>query len=213
MQHGKLRTDRCHLVYRQALQAHLQLLLQHLHHRKRNSHGASRINKKWEKVRQYEETRRMICQNDLKSFKGNLVDESVPEHRDASISSHKLLSEPRAKVVSGKHSILLISRRTEIATSFENQNHMGFLQKTLWYTRALSGTFWWFNNNYGSQRSYRRMRISKQSSVRCSGTRLGNTVETIIPMYKQKLLRKRKRAYNSSCSRRGKQKSIILTIP
>ena len=35
----------------------------------------------------------------------NLVDESVAEHRDASSSSHELPSEPRAKVVSGKHSI------------------------------------------------------------------------------------------------------------
>ena len=35
------------------------------------------------------------------------VDESVPEHRDASSSSHELLSEPRAKVVSGKHSIFI----------------------------------------------------------------------------------------------------------
>ena len=35
-------------------------------------------------------------------FKDNLVNESVPEHRDASSSSHELPSEPRAKVVSGK---------------------------------------------------------------------------------------------------------------
>ena len=38
-------------------------------------------------------------------FKENLVDDSVPEHRDAPSSSHELPSEPRAKVVSGKHSI------------------------------------------------------------------------------------------------------------
>ena len=31
------------------------------------------------------------------------MDDSVPEHRDASGSSRELLSEPRAKVVSGKH--------------------------------------------------------------------------------------------------------------
>ena len=41
----------------------------------------------------------------LEQFKDNLVDESVPEHRDASSSSRELPSEPRAKVVSGKHSI------------------------------------------------------------------------------------------------------------
>ena len=39
-------------------------------------------------------------------FRHGLVDESVPEHRDASSSSHVLPSEPRAKVVSGKHSIV-----------------------------------------------------------------------------------------------------------
>ena len=33
------------------------------------------------------------------------MDESVPEHRDAPSSPHELPSEPRAKVVSGKHSI------------------------------------------------------------------------------------------------------------
>ena len=38
-------------------------------------------------------------------FKENLVDDGVPEHRDAPSSSHELPSEPRAKMVSGKHSI------------------------------------------------------------------------------------------------------------
>ena len=41
----------------------------------------------------------------LQEFKDNLVDESVPENRDASSSSHELPSDPRAQVVSGKHSI------------------------------------------------------------------------------------------------------------
>ena len=41
----------------------------------------------------------------LEEFEENLVDASVPEHRDASSSSHEFLSEPRAKVVSGKHSV------------------------------------------------------------------------------------------------------------
>ena len=75
-------------------------------------------------MRKYEETRRVDQQKHksddneevrgnsshdlpewLEEFKGNLVDESVPEQRDASSSSHDLPSEPRAKVVSGKHSI------------------------------------------------------------------------------------------------------------
>ena len=38
-------------------------------------------------------------------FKHGLVDECVPEHRDASSCSHELPPEPRAKVVSGKHCI------------------------------------------------------------------------------------------------------------
>ena len=43
----------------------------------------------------------------LQEFKHGLVDESVPEHRDASSSSHELPLKPRAKVVSGKHSIFI----------------------------------------------------------------------------------------------------------
>ena len=48
----------------------------------------------------------------LEEFKDTLVDESVPEHRDAPSSSHELLSEPRASIVS-----LLTCGRTEIAVS------------------------------------------------------------------------------------------------
>ena len=40
----------------------------------------------------------------LQEFRHGLVDESVPEHRDPSSSSHELLSEPPAKVVSGNRS-------------------------------------------------------------------------------------------------------------
>ena len=42
----------------------------------------------------------------LQEFKHGLVDESVPENRDASSSSHELPLEPRAKVVPSKHNIL-----------------------------------------------------------------------------------------------------------
>ena len=38
-------------------------------------------------------------------FTENPADERVPEHRDASSSSHELPLEPRGKVVSGKHCI------------------------------------------------------------------------------------------------------------
>ena len=53
----------------------------------------------------YEKTRRMVFPGWQKEFKENLVGESVPEHRDASSSSHELPSEPRPKVVLVKHSI------------------------------------------------------------------------------------------------------------
>ena len=39
----------------------------------------------------------------LQEFRHGLVDESVPERRDASSSSHELPTELRVKVVSGKH--------------------------------------------------------------------------------------------------------------
>ena len=53
----------------------------------------------------------------LQEFRYGVVDESVPEHRDASSSSHESHSESRAKVVSGKHIFILTSRRTKIARS------------------------------------------------------------------------------------------------
>ena len=71
----------------------------------------------------------------IEVFKDNLVDESVPEHRDPSSSSHELPSEPLAKVESGKHSIFT---RPKLRHLLENQNYKGFLQKTHWYGRAHS---------------------------------------------------------------------------
>ena len=55
----------------------------------------------------------------LEQFKDGLVDESVPEHRESSSSSHEPLLEPRAKVAPSKHNIF----------SFEDDNNEGFLQK------------------------------------------------------------------------------------
>ena len=55
----------------------------------------------------------------LEEFEENLVDVSVPEHRDASSSSHEFLSEPRGNMVRGKHCI---------CTHFpESQNYKGLL--------------------------------------------------------------------------------------
>ena len=77
----------------------------------------------------------MICQNGYR-FKGNLADESVPEHRDASSSSHESLWEPRAKVVSGKHSSFThFPKDRNCDICLRNK----ITQKTPWYSRAQSG--------------------------------------------------------------------------
>ena len=76
----------------------------------------------------------------LQAFKHGLVDESVPEHREASSSSHELLLEPRANVVSGKHNIFhSLPEGQKLRYLFEDQDYKGFLQKTHWYSRAQSG--------------------------------------------------------------------------
>ena len=64
----------------------------------------------------------------LEEFKENLVDESVPGHgHTPASSSREPASEQRAKVVSGKHSFLLTSRRTEIARSVKGPKLQGVL--------------------------------------------------------------------------------------
>ena len=62
----------------------------------------------------------------LLAFKHGLVDESVPEHRDASSSSHELLLEPRANVVSGKHDIFhSLPEGQKLRYLFEDQDYKG----------------------------------------------------------------------------------------
>ena len=54
----------------------------------------------------------------LQEFRHGLVDESVPEHRDASSSSCEVLSEPRGKVESGVSTVCILTfGRIEIAIS------------------------------------------------------------------------------------------------
>ena len=54
-------------------------------------------------------------------------------------SSRELPSEPRAKVVSGTHSIFTHFPKDRNCDICLNQNVQGFLQKTHWYSRAQSG--------------------------------------------------------------------------
>ena len=62
----------------------------------------------------------------LQEFTENLVDESVPDYRNAPASySRELSSDPRGKVVSGSTVLKLTSRRTEIARSVRGPNLQG----------------------------------------------------------------------------------------
>ena len=81
------------------------------------------------------------------------------------------------------------------------------MQKTYWCSRAQSGKFWWFSNR-GSQSSWWRMWITKRSSIRCCGTRRGNSVVTILPVQNKNFSGKPRIAHRSSWSRRGKPKVI-----
>ena len=79
----------------------------------------------------------------LQEFKDGLVDEIVPEHRHASSSSHELPLEPRAKVVPSETQHLhSCPERLELRYLFEDENNVGFLQKTHRYSRGQSGKFW-----------------------------------------------------------------------
>ena len=103
----------------------------------------------------------------LQEFRENLVDESTstepwPEQgsQDTSKSPHKLPMEPRAKVEpgSGMHSVYTHFPK-ELWYLHEDENNKGFLQKTCWYSRAQSGTFWWLDYS-GSQISQWRKWIA-----------------------------------------------------
>ena len=64
------------------------------------------VNLHWSREQKWNQVRVSIVY--IRTFRRTehgLVDESVPEHRDISSSSHELPSEPRSNVVSGKHSI------------------------------------------------------------------------------------------------------------
>ena len=136
----------------------------------------------------------------LEEFTENMVDDSVPEHRDASSSSHELLSEPRAKVVSCKHSIF---------THFPKDRNCDICLRTK-ITRALC------------RRRAGPVVPREVLSEGCESRhnhRYAVVVQELATQWIQsypcrtKLLWKRKRAYKSSWSLCGNQKSFPLTIP
>ena len=58
----------------------------------------------------------------------------------------------------------------------QDENNKVFLQKTCWYSRAQSGTFWWLDNRRSKSSQWRKW-TAEQSSICSGGTRLGNTVD------------------------------------
>ena len=90
----------------------------------------------------------------LQEFRENLVDESTstepwrnPEQgsQDTFKSSHELSMEPRAKVEPGlgKHSVYThFPKDPNCDICLRTKTNKSFLQKTCWYSRAQSGTFW-----------------------------------------------------------------------
>ena len=79
----------------------------------------------------------------LEEFKDNLVDEIVPEHRDASSSSHELLSEPRAiRGIGQAQCSYSFPEGPKFPHLLANHNYNGSLQKTHWHSRAKIGKFW-----------------------------------------------------------------------
>ena len=223
MQHGDLRTDRCPWFIDKLFKLSYTYISDISTAGSSNSHIASRINKKWDRrVDQQkpktnhngdDETVRRNPLRDLpEEFWDNLLDESVPARWDApASSSRESASEPLGKVVSGKHSICThfpkdrncdICMRTKITRAP--------CRKTHWRSRTSSRKCWWLDNSR-TQSFQCMLWISKQSLIRWRGTRFGDGFNLIRA--KLKLLRKQKRAYQSSSSGRGNQKSFTLTIP
>ena len=75
----------------------------------------------------------------LQEFKEGLIDESVPEHRDACSSSHELTLEPRAKVVPSKHNSFTHFPKDRNCDIWLDEIYEDFMQKTSWNSRAQSG--------------------------------------------------------------------------
>ena len=124
----------------------------------------------------------------LQEFRENLVDESSPSEPQETL--RLMIFQFYAWITNGVASksgigfgqcIYALSEGPKLRYLLEDENNKGFLQKTCWYSRAKSGQFWWFQN-CGSQNSQWRKWITQQSSIRCCGTRFGNTVVTILPV-------------------------------
>ena len=66
----------------------------------------------------------------LQEFKGGFVDESVPEHRESSSSSHALPSEQRTKVAPNKHNYSCLCMWTVKKTGWNETEHRPNVENT-----------------------------------------------------------------------------------
>ena len=121
----------------------------------------------------------------------------------------KQLQSREEKWCRGKHSINeSLPERQKLRHLQENHRLQRLLaENALALPCTSSRKLWWLDNSR-SQCSQWRMWISKQSPIRCRGTRIGNSMDSIIPVQNKNFIRKKKRAYKSSWSRRGKPKVI-----
>ena len=150
----------------------------------------------------------------LEEFTENLVDESVPAHRDApASSSRESASEPRVKVMSG-------SGKHSIHTHFPKDKDCEICKRTK-ITRApcrkRTGTAVPRAENIGDLITADHKVLSEGCESRnnhlicCHGTRSGNSMDSIKSVQNQNFS-ETERAYKSSWSRRGNPKSFTLTI-
>ena len=147
----------------------------------------------------------------LEEFTENLVDESVPAHRDApASSSRESASESRGKVVSGKH---------RIYTHFPKDRSCEICKRTK-ITRApfrkRTGAAVLRAEHFGGL-------ITADHKVLCAGCESRNNhryavvVQDMATQWLQSYPCRTKTSQGTektgSCSRRGNQKSFTLTIP
>ena len=152
-----------------------------------------------------------MCQIATGEFKHGLVDESIPEHQDTSSSSHDLPLEPRAKVVSGKHSIF---------TRFPKDRNCERCLRTK-ITRAScrkrTGAVVPRADNLGDLITADHKVLSEGYESR-NNHRYAVVVQDLATQWlqfyscKTKTYQRPRRACRSSWSLRGNQKSFTLTI-
>ena len=102
--------------------------------------------------------------------------------RTREIFSWIIFRAARKSDIEQAQSLYSLSEGPTLRHLHEDQNYKGSLQKTCLCSRAQSGQFWWLDNSR-SQNSQWREWIAWQSPICRSGTRFGNAVVTLLPMW------------------------------